>query len=125
MAVNTIWEINGLELELDMSDYDTAVKYREAFDLMSEESKGFKDDGDGDPELLKEYSLLFYRLFDRIFGDGTGEKIFGGKYNVRKCEEYYDDFLNFVHTQKEATNRQRIEILSKYKPARAARRAKK
>ena len=125
MAVNIIWEVNGLALELDMSDYDTAVKYREAFDLMSEESKGFKDDGDGDPELLKEYSLLFYRLFDRIFGDGTGEKIFGGKYNPRVCDEVYESFLTFVHTQKDATQKQRLEIISKYKPAKTARRAKK
>ena len=124
MAVETIWKINGLELELDMSDYETAVKYEEAFARMAKEEKERANDGNA-ADVIKSYAMLFYNLFDRLFGTGTSERLFDGKYNARRCDEVYEDFLGFVHKQNVETQTRRAELVNKYRPNRAARRAKK
>lgn len=123
MAVETIWKINGLELELDMSDYDTAVKYNEALNLMQTETKTLSEDGT--PETIKEYASLFHRCFDRIFGEGTSKKMFDGKYNSRLCDNAMDDLIEFVTKQKSDLEELQKERLNKYRPNRATRRTKK
>lgn len=113
--MSQIWEINGLSLELDTEDYETAQKYKMAFEKMETEEKALKKDGSAG-EFIKNYSLLFYHLFDNLFGKGTGEKIFKGKYNSRVCDGVYADFLNFVKNQQiEAANR-RNDFVGRYIP---------
>ena len=124
MAVDIIWKINGLELELDINDYETAGKYKEALALMAEEEKALSKDGEM-TDIIKTYALLFYNLFDRLFGEGTGDKIFGGKYNTRICDEVYDSFLAFVNRQTVEAQAFRAALVNKYRPNRAARRAQK
>lgn len=37
-----IWSINGIELELDISDADGMERYETAFEIMAEEEKTFR-----------------------------------------------------------------------------------
>lgn len=120
----TTWEINGLNLELDIEDYNDNVKYRNAFAVMDKEEKALQKDGDRG-EFIKRYCLMYYHLYDNIFGEGTGERIFNGKFNSRICDEIYDSFLGFVRAQTEEAQKRKSEFASRYTPNRAARRAKK
>lgn len=120
--MSRIWEINGLSLELDMEDYETSKNYMKAFEEMSEEEKQLKKDGSVD-NYVKNYCLLFWHLYDRLFGEGTAEKIFEGKYNCRVCDEVYMDFLDFVKTQQTEAIQRRNNMLSQYKPPRNGKRS--
>lgn len=119
------WEINGLSLELDMGNADVQERYESAFEQMSKEEKQIKKDGKLS-EFTRSYCDLFTRLFDRIFGEGTSEKIFSGiPVSISKYLEIYDSFLDFVKQQTEAITADTVKRLSKYRPNRQQRRTKK
>ena len=118
---HTTWECNGLAVELDLEDYDDNKRYLEAFKEMDKEEKAIRKD-DVSHEVIKAYCDMFYHLFDRLFGAGTGNKLFGGKYNARVCDEVYTDFLRFVEAQKEASSQRKLAFAKKYTPKNRARR---
>lgn len=118
------YQINNVELEIDMNDYDFQKKYEEAFQKMGEEEQILQKVG-SNAEITKEYCDLFYRLFDRIFGEGTGNALFHGKRNATLTDEVYTEFLSICSEQARAAADRRAEMLSKFRPNRAQRRAKK
>lgn len=120
-----IWEINGLSLELDLEDADCMERYENAFDKMSEEEKQLPKDGKSSVQ-IRAYCRLFRDLYDRLFGEGTSEKIFKGiPDNTDVYDEVYYSFLDFVTAQKVASKTKRNEKLSKYRGNRRQRRNKK
>lgn len=124
MSLKT-WEINGLSLELDMEDANVQERYENAFEQMSEEEKQIKKDGKNS-EFTRAYCNLFTKLYDRLFGDGTSEKIFAGvPVSISKYTEIYDSFLEFAKHQTKAITADTVKILSKYRPNRQQRRSKK
>ena len=118
----SLWKWNEVELEIDMEDYDFLRKYEKAFDAMGIVEEKLKKIG-AQSEIVKEYCDMFYRLFDDIFGPGTGDKLFSGKKNVRICEECYDDFISECKKSVLEANKRKNAMMSKFKPDRAARRA--
>lgn len=52
-------------------------------------------------------------------------KLFGGKYNTLTTDRVYGEFLEICSTQVKSNNAERTKIVSKYRPNRAQRRAKK
>lgn len=120
-----IWEINGLSLELDLEDADCMERYENAFEKMSEEEKQIPKDGKASVR-IRAYCRLFRNLYDRLFGEGTSEKLFEGvPENTDAYDEVYYKFLNFVTAQRTAAAAKRNEKLSKYRPNRQQRRNKK
>ncbi len=124
MSLKT-WNINGIELELDMEDADVQERYENALELFDEERKHVPQDGKLS-EFTRNACSLFERLFDRIFGGGTSEKIFSGvPVNFSEYIKIYDNFLEFVNQQTNEANTHIKEILAKYRPNRQQRRSKK
>lgn len=120
-----IWEINGLSLELDLEDADCMERYENAFDKMSEEEKQVSKDGKASVR-IRAYCRLFRDLYDRIFGEGTSEKIFRDiPDNTDLYDEIYFKFLDFVTTQKNAAVEAKAEKMTKYRPNRQQRRSLK
>lgn len=107
--------INDVSLEFDMADYDFQVKYKAAFDKMGETEKELQKIGSV-PDMTKEYCQMFYTLFDDLFGAGTGEKLFCGKYNTVAVENAYIEFLNAVDAQVKEINAHRLKAANKYRP---------
>lgn len=120
--VNTMWEINGLSYELDLQDAETAERYEDAFDKMADEEKNLSKAGKLS-ERIRAYCDLFTNLYDRLFGEGSGKAILGDKANIRTCNEIYDDFLAFVAKQRDETLAFQNNMVNKYSPNRAQRRA--
>lgn len=111
----SLWKWNDVELEVDMEDFDFLQKYEDAFKKLEIEEKEVVKTGTG-VEIIRNYCNLFYHLFDRIFGEGTSNRLFAGKRNIRLCEECYDSFIRHCSQQTIAANQRRSEILRKYKP---------
>ncbi len=120
-----IWEINGESLELDMENADVQERYENAFEKLSEEENQIKKDGKMS-EFTRSYCNLFNRLYDRIFGEGTSEKIFAGiPVSISKYLEIYDSFLEFAKRQTDGINADIAEKVAKYRPNRQQRRARR
>lgn len=120
----SLWKWNDVELEIDMEDYDFLEKYEKAFEAMQVqegklEKAGFPSD------IVREYCEMFYRLFDDIFGVGTGDKLFHGRKNVRLCEECYDSFIEECRRSVAKAGERKNAMVSKYRPNRAHRQAGK
>lgn len=112
-----IWKINGLELELDLEDADVFEKTMKTFEQMDEDGRNIDKTGKM-PEFIKRYCEIYYNAFDRIFGEGTGEKIFNGKKNMRNCDEVWDSFLGFMQVAVKKANARRLQLSGKYMPNR-------
>ena len=120
-----IWEINSLKLELDMEDADVQERYENAFEKLSEEENQIKKDGKMS-EFTRSYCNLFVRLYDKIFGEGTSEKIFAGiPVSISRYIEIYDSFLEFIKQQTDDTNANIAKKVAKYRPNRQQRQSKK
>lgn len=110
------WKYNDVILEVDMEDVDFQEKYENAFNKMAETEKDLLKVGSLSG-ITREYCQMFYDLFDDIFGPGTGEKLFNGKYNVRLVDEAFDSFLSHCKKEVDAANKRRMNTMKKYKVA--------
>lgn len=120
-----IWKINSLSLELDLEDADCMERYENAFEEMSKEEKQIPKDGKASVR-IRAYCRLFRNLYDRLFGEGTSEKLFKGiPENTDAYDEIYYALLDFVAAQSADAMAKRNEKLSKYRPNRQQRRSKK
>lgn len=118
----SLWKWNDVELEIDMEDYDFLQKYEMAFAAMEIREKELQKVGK-QAVIIKEYCDMFYKLFDDIFGPGTGDKLFDGKKNARICEECYSDFIAECQKGTIEANKRKNAMMNKFKPNRAQRRA--
>lgn len=110
------WEINGLSLELDLEDVETLERYENAFEKMAKEENEIPKDGKKS-ERIRAYCQLFPRLYDRIFGEGTSDKIFKDvPMNTSRYEGIYFSFLSFVKSQGEQNAANRKNSIQKYIP---------
>lgn len=108
-------EINGVPLEIDMADVDFIERYETAFERMAAEEAKLPKNGKNS-SIAKAYVAMFYNLFDNIFGEGAGERIFNGKRNINMCVEVYDRFFDICTKQVDENNRNVTRVFSKYMP---------
>lgn len=118
-----VWNYGGASFTLDMDDVETAERYEVAFQKM--QAQFAEPDGTSEAAKLRAYCEAIRFLFDELFGEGTAEKLLGGKLNLAACDDAYESFLTFVQAQTVESMNRRIEMLSRFAPNRAARRAKK
>lgn len=118
----SLWRWNDVELEIDMEDVEFLERYENAFDNMELKETELQKTGKKSA-IARDYCDMFYRLFDDIFGQGTGEKLLGEKKNVRNCEECYDAFLSACQKCVIEANKRQNALENKFKPNRAQRRA--
>ena len=109
------WEYNGVTLEVDLQDADFAASYEKAFARLEESEKEMQKVG-MNSEMIRGYCNLFYQLFDDIYGDGTGEKLFAGKKNARMCDEAYRNFLAAAKKDADDARNQRMSFISRFTP---------
>ena len=109
------WEYNGVTLEVDLQDADFAASYEKAFARMEESEKELQKVG-MNSEMIRGYCNLFYQLFDDIYGDGTGERLFSVKKNARMCDEAYRNFLTAAKKDADDARNQRMSFISRFTP---------
>ena len=118
----TTWNINGLQLQLDMQDAVVAERYEAALAALGETEKNLPKTGTLS-ERIRAFCSMFRCFFDHIFGEGTAQQIFGDSYNAREHGEVYENFLEFVSNQRGSLDDLGNRLSSRYSPNRAQRRA--
>lgn len=102
-----MWKYNDCEFEVDFEDADFMERYWDAVDHLGKTEKELNDQVP-DRNFLRSYCKMFYRFFDELFGDGSGDKILNGKYNARECEAAYDSLITFGSERVRAVNTARL-----------------
>ena len=106
-----IWKINGLELDLDMEDADTAERYSSAVRILAEADEIRNKDIDYS-SAIRQYCAIFLKFYDFLFGDGI-------KDNTRKYDAVYDSLISFISKQCEVSCNRMDEITKHYAPKKA------
>ena len=107
------WKWNDVVLEVDMEDVDFQEKYEAAFAKMEKTENELVKVGKL-TDITKSYCQMFFDLFDDIFGEGTSNKLFGGKRNMRLVDECYDSFISVCKKEVDEANRRRMAKAKKY-----------
>lgn len=107
--------INGVELNFDILDvedlqrYEQAVENRVKVQVNEEELDTI--------EVIKQRCEEINHFFDDIFGEGTAQKLFKGKKNLRICLDALDAFETQLSEQGQAVQQK----YQKYQPQRTVR----
>lgn len=83
--------INGVELDFDIFDAETAAAYEEAEKQTQERFRDVKEAEKENrfAEVLRISCEIIRDEFDAIFGEGTSEEIFGERMNFRDSTEAF------------------------------------
>lgn len=121
--------LNGVELEFDIFDADTAENYEVALKTLEEAGKEAQLAGETGKlsENIRMQCEGVFDFIDDIFGDGTSKEVFGEKTNLREALNIANKVINSVEEQrKEFEEEQASSVFAvAQKPNRAQRRARK
>ena len=118
---NIIFKHNDFEAEFDFADADTMESFELSMARLREDEKELPKTGSASV-ILRSQCKWLRDFFDRIFGDGSGEKICGKKDNFNVCRDAYLHFLDFIEIQKQDYISEANEVRGKYGANRAQRR---
>jgi len=113
-------KINGVDLEIDMMDADTAEKVEKAIEVVKngaaeiEANKTLRLS-----EGIRATCAIVFECFNNIFGEGTDHKVFGNHSNMRVCTEAFAELC--AQTTQQPQNMIN-GLKAKYSPNRAERR---
>lgn len=113
----TIWEINDLQLELDITDADTAERYEKAVDKLKKNIPKSGAVGLKTSAYIRAYCKAHRNLYNTLFGDNAGDKIFANSSDsIIKYNAVYGKFLAFVAKQSNSASHEIEELHKKYSP---------
>jgi len=113
-------EINGVALEFDILDADTAERYEAATKALQKDLSALDLKAISSAEAIRQECQIVFAYFDTIFGAGTAEAIFAGKVNLNRCM----DALELLTESSKSQQKKFSERAQKYRPNRAQRRSK-
>lgn len=112
----TIWEINGVKLELDITEADTAARYENALNALKNDIPAVEISELSASARIREICKAYRNLYDVLFGEGTSRKIFAGiPDSILKYNAVFEKFLAFVSKQANTRN-QLAQLHEKYLP---------
>ena len=110
-----MWEVNGLKIEFDIEDLETAEKLDNALIELQKAEKNVPK-GTSMAESIKLYCKTLEDFFKSIFGDETTKQIFKGiKINQRLYDEIFMSFCALVDEQK-INREERSKRFQRYVP---------
>ena len=111
-----MWEINGLQIECDIEDIETAEKVENALKKMAETNPPQETDTSLSCA-IKFHCNTIKQLFSDVFGTEITEKIFEGvKLNRRIYTDILYSFYDYLSVHKQDMTR-RAKAVNKYIPA--------
>jgi len=109
----------GIELEYDFFDADLLDKYEDANQKVKDRiSEPTQYEGLKTGEALRVQCCIVNDFFDEVFGEGTADKIFHGKSNIKDHMEAFGQVANAAMSCKGELD----QITDKYAPNRVQRR---
>lgn len=115
----SILNINGVQLDFNLYDADLVERYEKANDKVIEmmgDNENFK--GLRLHENLRLQCKIIDEFFDSTFGEGTAEKLFGGKADLK----VHSDAFSLIVAETKKLEENVTEANKKYSPNRAQRR---
>lgn len=101
--------INGVDLEFDMFDVNTADVFERECVKIGKDAKTV--DGGLAANIRYQCELIF-SFFDAVFGDGTSDAVFHGKMNLADCMNAFKSVIDESRRQSNAYN----NLVTKYIP---------
>ena len=111
--MSLIWKWNEIALPINMGDGNFQEKYERAFKKLEATELELNKVGmlSG---ITKQYCQMFYQLFDDIYGNGTGEKLFEGRMDVLEIDTAYDSWIKLCAKDVDMINKKRVSLYGKY-----------
>ncbi|MGN1411451.1 MAG: DUF6673 family protein [Oscillospiraceae bacterium] len=109
-----MWEINGLQIEFDIEDVETAEKVENALTNLS---KAKVEQTTSLAETIRQEYILIKQVFIDIFTTKTADNIFKDiKLNRRLYSDVLYSFYDYIDLQKKSMLLERSNRLNKYIP---------
>lgn len=106
--------INGINLpDIDIADADVAENYEQALTMVKEATQSAHEDLTRSQAIRKCCKGVF-AAFDKIFGSGTSQKVFGKQTNMKVCLKAFDELITQVNEIEKANVESIIAISDKY-----------
>lgn len=111
--------INGVELEIDFTDADVLERIDKECEIIDKKASELrmKKEELSLAEGIRQECEIVKNFFDKVFGEGTSEKLFGKKDSLTECLNAYEDTMNAYQKQYQEYN----ERINKYSPDRFER----
>lgn len=114
-------KINGIELEdIDLLDADTMEIVEDIFNNVETENTRISKISSMS-EMIRNQCDYVSDCFDRLFGEGTSDKLFEGKSNMRIAISAFAELMNIIGDKQNEVEKE----FSQYSPNRAIRRQNK
>ena len=101
--------------EIDVTDVSFVETYEGAAEAYNEEIRKVPQDGKAS-EQMRCMCEVFFRAFDRIFGEGTHEKMFGNKMSVDACVQAFQELVRTMGDYSETLKKMEMDMLPAAKP---------
>lgn len=111
------WKFNNFETDIDFTDADFMEKFEDCYEKMVVESEKVPKVGKVS-EITRAQCKVFNDFYDRLFGDGTSEKMFLGKNSMDMRVKAANSLFDLRNSEQSRYN----SMVNKYTPNRKARR---
>lgn len=113
--------LKGIEVEFDFLDADKVEKMENEFKRVAEECAKKQKIKLSVSQVIREECKIIDSFIDNVFGNGTSEKIFNNRKNLKEHVEVFQDIANEkIKYQNDLTN-----TFCRYEPNREQRRYNK
>ncbi|KNZ41458.1 DUF6673 family protein [Acetobacterium bakii] len=82
--------INGIELELDVMDVNTADKFQNMVETLFGDYKKCDQIGD----ILRQRCMIINEIFDGMFGEGAADAVLPGEMNLTNSFAALEEIVN-------------------------------
>lgn len=113
--------INGVDLEIDLLDADTAERMEAAFEHVADRVTEIEADKSIRlSQAIRAMCREIFSCFNSLFGEGTDKRVFGDQVNLEQC------MMAFAELSRQAPEQSTVRmtnLMAKYAPNRETRRA--
>lgn len=113
--MQTVWGINGMEFQFDLSEADTAERYESGIQQIG--NMDLPNPKDSLSAYIRAYCQRFREFYNFMLGDGAGDQIFATvKDSISAYNAVYKEFLTFIQQQSESLSDEFRQMQRKYAP---------
>lgn len=94
------FKVNGQEIDFDFYEAENAKKYEEACQALQSDRTRIKKDAALSDVICVQYQMAV-KFFDALLGTGGGDRLLGGKKNLKIIMQCMSDFAEGVKQQKD------------------------
>jgi len=96
-------KIFDIELDFDFTDADDLEKIEKQYPETLKKLENIDQTGSASKK-IRETCTVLNEFFDIVFGEGTSQKLFGGKSNFAKEMKVFKEIMNAKENQEKALN---------------------